>query len=168
MTPKSCPNFLFWTLLCPSPIVASQHGPVTRYVHAPDPMHTHGYPMGSDGVKMVKKSISQLWSGIVLEWSEWPKNAPKVLKKFFFWFFDARRGYPGLPPRYPAEHRNRNFAHLHGVGCAVRYTSWRLCRIRARPTAPFLARTWSINEGVRAKLRFRCSAGYPGGSPGAS
>ena len=86
LTPKSCPNFLFWTLLCPSdPSVASQHvPPVTGYVHAPDPMHTHGYPMGSDGVKMVKKSIFQLWSGIVLGWSEWPKNAPKVPKKYFF------------------------------------------------------------------------------------
>ena len=46
--------------------------------------HTHGYPMASDGVKMVKKSIFQLWSGIVLGWSEWPKNAPKVPEKYFF------------------------------------------------------------------------------------
>ena len=109
LTPKSCPNFLFWTLLCPSdPSVASQHvPPVTGYVHAPDPMHTHGYPMGSDGGKMIIKSIFQHRSGIVLGWSEWPKNAPKVPKKCFFWFYAALRD-PGPPPGYPAEHQNRN------------------------------------------------------------
>ena len=64
--------------------------------------------MGSDGVKMVKKSIFQLWSGIVLGWSKWPKNAPKVPEKCFFWFYAALRGYPGPPPGYPAEHQNRN------------------------------------------------------------
>ena len=31
------------------------------------------YPV-SDDVSKVKKSIFQLWSGIVLGWSEWPKN----------------------------------------------------------------------------------------------
>ena len=40
--------------------------------------------MWYDRVKMVKKSIFQLWSGIVLGWSDWPKNAPKVHKKYFF------------------------------------------------------------------------------------
>ena len=38
----------------------------------------------SDDVSKVKKSIFQLWSGIVLGWSEWPKNAPKVPKTYFF------------------------------------------------------------------------------------
>jgi len=33
--------------------------------------------MGVIGVPEVKKSIFRLWSGIVLGWSEWPKNAPK-------------------------------------------------------------------------------------------
>ena len=58
----------------------------------------------------VKKSIFQLWSGIVLGWSGMVRMAPKVPKKYFFRFYDARRGYPGLPPGYPAEHRNRNLA----------------------------------------------------------
>ena len=37
----------------------------------------------SDDVSKVKKSIFQLWSGIVLGWSEWPKmsnNVPDSLR----------------------------------------------------------------------------------------
>ena len=67
-------------------------------------------PNGVIGVSEVKNSIFQLWSGIVLGWVKWPKNALKRLKNWLFWFLDDPTVYPGLPPGYPVGHQNRILA----------------------------------------------------------
>ena len=67
-------------------------------------------PNGVIGVSEVKNSIFQLWSGIVLGWVKWPKNA---LRGRGFRFYDGPPVYPGLQPGYPVGHQNRILATIH-------------------------------------------------------
>ena len=104
---------------------------LARFSHLKDPGHTldiemmvwWGWGSRSEGSQRSKKSIFQLWSGIVLGWLKWPKNALK--------------------------------GHI-----------WSVSGIHAGAKTPLPARSYSINEGIRAKIRFWCPTGYPGGSPG--
>ena len=76
--------------------------------------------MGVIGVPEVKKSIFRLWSGIVLGWSEWPKNAPKRPKNHFFYSWDALAGTPGCHLCIRRRHPSRNMALIHSFMGAER------------------------------------------------
>ena len=76
LTPKSCPNFLFWTSLTSQRSMIVHVYTLTGIwaVSRVYTVYTYRVYTVSDDVSKVKKSIFQLWSGIVLGWSEWPKN----------------------------------------------------------------------------------------------
>jgi len=76
--------------------------------------------MGVIGVPEVKKSIFRLWSGIVLGWSEWPKNAPKRPKNHFCYSWDALAGTPGCHLCIRRRHPSRNMAIIHSFMGAER------------------------------------------------
>ena len=61
-------------------------------------------------VKMAEKSIFSLWSGIILGWSEWRKNAYKWSESAVFGSIDVPSGHPGCPHRTRAGHQNRSMA----------------------------------------------------------